>query len=379
MGLLFDSDKRNWTAPRPTSMPIYEFLNRSNNPDVLKICAEWEVKFNLMPIQVKNDVGARFRSQDDREHYSALLEIFLYSFFQNMNFNIELHKCGTNKSHADFYITKEAGSPCYVEAQCIFGRDYELESQERRQIYDALRTIKTDKFMLEVTMSGLPTGTPRIKGLIKSVETWLNKIDNAVITKFLVDGNYSSLPTLSLSSNGIDLKFVPIPLKKHKSRKQNISVIYSPNAIAIRSDAHERLRDRLQKKAKRRYGSEQSEIFLVANVFDFFFDEDDIFDALFGDRVIYFSRKAGSMLTSDENLPPRRNNGFWRVLNYKLTNERISGVVVFDRLDAGNFSTNRPKLIYNPYIEQEYVFKQFPQFDQFIPDLENGSFARFEG
>lgn len=372
---LFTRYSRDYPGKKPIAMPIFEYVCRSQEPEIDTIRNDWDKMFNEIPASDRPDVKARFCSNNEIDHISAAFEIFLYSFFYKLGFNPIVHTLG-GSSRADLLVKNPENCEILVEALCLFRFDYDYDDISRKEVLDALRTIKSRYFSVAVAFDGASTGTPSTRRITTTIKQWLSDLDyNTLLANYKTNG-HEALRPISLDESGLRISIKALPLDVPYNTENNLNFIYFPygDDIAIRSDIHERIREKFHKKAQKKYGNQNYPVYLAANIFDFGFEADDAFNALLGDELVYFSRHGSKSITSIDNLPPRKSNGFWRAANGKLINSSINGCIFFDNLRVDNHRTMAPFLVYNPYLEQEKHFEEVSFFKQYIPDAEKGEY-----
>lgn len=362
---MFTRYSRDYSGTKPQAMSDFEYVCRSQRPEIDAIRNDWDKMFNEIPSSDRSDVKARFCSSNDIEHISAAFEIFLYSSFNRLGFNPVAH-ASPSSSKADLLLKHPKKGEILVEALCLFGSDYDYDDVSRKKVIDALRTIKSRYFSVAVTFSGTSTGTPSTKSIITTVKRWLTNLDyNTSLTNYKANG-ITALESTNLNESGLRISIGALPLVVPHNTENNLGFIYFPygDDIAIRSDIHERIREKFHRKAQKKYGAQNYPVYLAANIFDFGFEADDAFNALLGDACVHFQRSGKTIANP---IPKGANNGFWRFAERKSINSGVNGCMFFNGLRINNYRAMAPFLIYNPYLEQEKHFEEVPFFRAIYP------------
>jgi hypothetical protein len=363
---------------KPIAMPIYEFLCRSKKHEIEKIRGDWDKLFDEVPFSQRRDIQARFESEDDRQHLAATFEIFLFCFCKRLGLKPELHGVPGPGKQADLILQIPNKGNILLEAQCLFGVDFDFEDKGFRKIQDAIREIESRFYNVELRLSGSSTSTPNIALVKSKISEWLDSLNYEDVLAVYESKHFSKLPRVVISTCGMQIKIKALPLTIPREINEKIHFMYFPCEIAIVSDIHERIRKALHKKARKKYGTGTIPVYIAINVFDFFFDENDIFRAMLGDELVSFSRSMNAV-TQPTDLPQHKNNGFWRNIDGKIVNSSINGCIFFNSLRVDNFRNQTPLLINNPSISEEGHFNNIPYFNKYISDHEKGEFVNVSG
>jgi hypothetical protein len=209
---VFDEVIRTETRPSGDVEPLFQFLNRvcgSYWDQVREVIERW---FSRLPVDARGDLRARIRDNDDRNAHSALWELYLHEMLIGSRCEVKCHPDLPGRSRKpDFFATKNEES-FYVEARRISTPDNEVSSENRlRSIYDAINTMDSRNFFLQLTLKSEGTEAPSVRKLKTELAKWLQDLDpDEVITAYNGQG-IEGLPGYSWEDRGWSITFRAIP------------------------------------------------------------------------------------------------------------------------------------------------------------------------
>jgi hypothetical protein len=323
--------------------PIYVYYRDSERPGVAAIRVLLEEWFLEVPENERRDLQQRFRSSIERQHRSAVFELFLHHFLLRCGFEVEFHPdiAGVT-NHPDFLVSRNGQTLFYLEAIAVSNSvREEAEANRMNQVYDALNNLSSPDFHLGLRVEGAPETPPAAARLRGSLARWLAGLDREAIRQCYLEGRHEDLPTYEWSHDGWRIVFDPIP-KGDEARGnpslRPIGMTMPRRATWLTQD--QSLRDGVA--AKDRYGRLALPLVVAVQVIDEFgIDRIDVMNGLFGPEAI-------AVDTMGNTRPERVPNGAWVSPNGPV-HRTISAVMAWSTLEPWNFTSIEPIVVHNPY------------------------------
>jgi hypothetical protein len=352
--------------------PIYTYYRDSERPGMVAIRNLLEEWFLEIPQEERLDLQQRFRSPIERQHRSAVFELFLHHLFLRSGFTMEFHPeiPGTTR-HPDFLVSRDGQAIFYLEAIAVSNSVLE-EAQANRmaQVYDALNNLVSPNFFLGLRVEGAPETPPSGASLRRELGQWLETLDVGAIQQCYVEERYEDVPTYQWEHDGWRIIFDPIP--KGETSRANPSVrpigVTMP-ARARRLTLDQSLRDGVI--AKDRYGRLTLPFFVAIQVIEEFgIDRIDVMNGLFGSEAMAIDAQRQARLG-------RIPDGAW-ISTAGPIHRTISGVMAWPKLDPWNFSAFDPFVVHNPYASTPLAADVIP-LTQYVVDRERDVLAETPG
>lgn len=323
--------------------PIYTYYRDSERPGIVAIRALLEEWFLEIPDNEQLDLQQRFRSQIERQHRSAVFELFLHHFVLRCGFELEFHPdIHGITTHPDFLVSRDGHALFYLEAIAVSNSTREeAEANRMNQVYDALNNLASPDFYLGLRVDGAPDTPPAGARLRGALSRWLATVDRERIQRCYIEQRYEDIPTYEWSHDGWSIIFDPIP--KGDEARENPSVRpigMTMPARARRITLDQSLRDGVA--AKDRYGRLASPFVVAIQVVDDFrIAKLDVMNGLFGQEAIAVDAEGN-------HYPGRVPNGAWISANGPI-HQTISTVMAWSTLEPWNFTGIEPVVVHNPY------------------------------
>lgn len=334
---LFDGDKKD------RSESDYSYLNRSSRSKHVNIRSELEKWFNNYPTEHSSSILSPFRSKDNIQHKSAFFELFIHELLLKLGCLIEcIHpKVDGKQTQPDFLVKSKNGELFYLEATVCFG---EKEEQQKRNnlvndLYDRLdRKINSPDYFLVIHLTESSKMLPKMSDLAGLINKSLNNLNyEDIVEKHKESETYLEL--FQYRKNDWDILFGVIPKLQYRGCKgiKPIGIEFIPRHIVKNREA---IYKKLDKKAGK-YGKMKYPYIIALNlVCPDEPEDDDIHGALFGEEIVGINRL--------------KNNGLWCFKNGKMSNSRVSGVLISTSLRPDNLKNNKIRLYHNPWAEKKY-------------------------
>ena len=350
---IFDNKSRNdAAAPRPTET-VYSYLNRCPEPWVAEIRRFLEELESGFPESRKKDkLIDLIKSKDDREHYSALFELLVYSLLKKVGLEVEIEpKVGG--AVPDFLVIDSDGRKCLIEASTITGLSDEewIQMKTYDRVHECIDKIIHPDFVFAVFFEKWPTRTPKLSRLSKFIKISLQSIDYDVVTKEILKGNKNS-PNRSFylpEQFGMKLRLKVIPKSTGKRAKpESRSIAFTSHPAQFLNYA-KHIEKKLKEKSSK-YGKLDFPYILALNCMSLHPGRttpwrEEIIDALIGCPTAAVIEPQNTDSIGIENVWIHRSNA---LLN-SGKNTRISGVLFFRNLKARTIWYADGGIIGNPH------------------------------
>jgi hypothetical protein len=336
---IFDSIERPDTGVPLLGEGQFAYLNRSGRVEAARVREKVEEWFAGYPETHRDGLIARFRSTIDDQHHSAFFELFLHRLLLARGCTVlEIEpKLENSTKSPDFLVENAQKERFYVEAVQASG----LSNQEvaaRARLNTALSKIDSTPsplHFLDQTVTGSPTKPLSSKKLKAALMSWIASLP--------ADEAARQVAPFVWEEHGVKIELSAWPRKKPDENGRAVGVRRTP---VIMIEPSQEIRPALKKKASK-YGKLDLPYVVALNALSTHHNDHAVFDALFGEPCIQFSKGPDGEETFKE---VRQPNGIWYGPPYgKPQNTRLSGVLALMRIDPWNFASKEGLLIPNPW------------------------------
>jgi hypothetical protein len=323
--------------------PIYPYYRDSERLGIIAIRTLLEQWFLEIPEAGRQDLQQRFRSPIERQHRSAVFELFLHHFLLRCGFQVAFHPDVPGvTTHPDFLVSRDGQTLFYFEAIAVSNsvRD-EAAVNRMNQVYDALNDLESPDFYLGMHIDGVPDTPPSAAKLRRELSRWLTTLDRDAIQQAFLERRYDDIPTREWNHEGWRIVFEPMPKGDRAQSDRSIRPIGLTMPMRARRLAlDESLRDGVA--AKDRYGRLVLPLVIAIQVVEEFrIDKIDVMNGLLGPEVINVDAQGATRLG-------RVPNGAW-VSGAGPIHRTISAVMAWSTLEPWNFTRIEPIVVHNPY------------------------------
>ena len=229
-------------GPMPSNGNYYEYYNSSARQEIQNIRLRIESWFEEYPEIGKKDLESRLKGSNT-EFLSAYFELFLYTLFKRMGYDVVLHPDTNKSTHPDFEVSMGRETKIYVEAISILDyKDQKAKDARIDSLIDCIENMKID-YSLRVIQSGTPNDNIPCKKVKKLISSGIAKIEGESTIK--KDSHFFPQDIGTFEGAGYSLNFSVLPRSD-----RNVSVRFLKLGEA---DIVELLRTRIKKKATK-YG-----------------------------------------------------------------------------------------------------------------------------
>ncbi|MDI3312950.1 MAG: hypothetical protein QJR12_01285 [Mycobacterium sp.] len=335
---LFDQFARNDSSLMSYGGSVFDFYNRVDEPKWARVRDELEEWYSHYP-----DHGGRlrkdFRSRDQDQHFGAWWELYMYTFYRLLEYEVTPHPTLPNGKKPDFLITRD-GAGTYVECKAVIERP---RNALEAWIFDCTNKASHPDFILILDIEQEGRQQPRIAQIRTPIEKWLQGLnaDDEVAAREAG----KPLPTLPLPIGDWQLLYTAYALPPEQRGKYT-RLLGLHSARVVMYDNVGLIRRAVRDKGKK-YTDVDTPLeypFIVAlNTATVFIDDDEIDDALFGSRSTLFNPYGEPKFTPLGRLP----NGYWRA--DPLGGTRVSAVLMGLNIDPVGAAKDTPRMWINPW------------------------------
>jgi hypothetical protein len=309
---------------------------------------ELEAWFESLPAHGKADLCGRFLNRSAHQHYPAWWELYLFTLFSRLGFEVEVHPAtGARRTHPDFRCTR-GDARFYLEATTVFsgiveeGRHAERESW----ILDLVNEARNPNFFVHLAFRVIGSQRPKRAEIVTPIERWLAALDPDAVEHTLRD-NPDAL-VLPVRDWVIELNPVPV-MPEARGREGHRLLGIGPMSSGWVNDV-QKLRSSLERKFSY-YGSLDAPLVVGVLMMSGSVDRATVEEALFGDEAIQFSRS-----NPDDVRLIRKPNGAW-VKERGPTATAISAVAVSSRLRPWTCASHLPEFWLHPWARAPLTYE----------------------
>lgn len=319
---IFDDFERTDPTPAGDAESSYHFLNRAARPDwelVRNLVDEW---FSEYPAAAQPDLRSRLRADDYVQHIGAWWELYVYTLFRRLGYEVSIHPVLANTSRQpDFLVTREDSS-MYVE--CVVyvsntGAVHGEGSGERSWIFEATNRASDPNFLLDIEIHRAAAQRPKASEIIRPLENWLSSLDPDEVLEQIAAG--AGAPEFVLEVRGWTIEYSAWPVAPERRGEGGRLIGIYPTIGGSVNGEMLRFQEIVRRKGGR-YGLPDKPFVVAVLNTSAFLDEGDIAEALFGSVVVeYYEGIADSVRRV------RQRDGYWRQ-GPPTRGSRVSGVLV---------------------------------------------------
>ena len=343
----------------------YAYYRDSERPGVVAIRTLLEAWFLELPEDERLDLQQRFRSPTERQHRSAVFELFLHHLLLRCGFELEFHPDIPGvTTHPDFLVSRNGQELFFLEAIAV-GNSTREEAEANRMnlVYDVLNNLTSPDFYLGLRVGGAPETPPPGARLRGELARWLATLDRETIRQCYREERYEEVPTYEWVHDGWRMLFDPIPKGDEARANPSVRPIgMTMPTRAARLTLDESLKDGVI--AKDKYGRLRLPFVVAIQVVEEFrIAKIDVMNGLFGPEAVAFDAHGNQR---EARVP----DGAWVSANGPI-HRTISVVMAWSTLDPWTFTAIEPIVVHNPYATVPLANDMLP-FTQHVVDHERG-------
>ncbi|OBG30967.1 hypothetical protein A5672_27175 [Mycobacterium alsense] len=319
---------------------IFHFYNRIDRPEWARVRDELESWYNYHP-DPDGQLRDHFRGKRHDQHVGAWWELYVFTFFRKLRYEITLHPELPNgrPDKPDFLISRD-GAAAYVECKAVIERS---RTAVEAKILDATNTASHPDFILELDVESEGTQEPSAAKIRAGIENWLQGLnaDNEIAAR-----DAGKPPkTLRLQIGGWDLLYTahPVPAAQRGNYGRLLG-LHSQRVVFLDNPG-------LIKKAVRSKGRKYTDVetqldhplIVALNTTTVFIDDEEIDRALYGARSVLYNPDGEPRFTP----LGRAHNGYWCADPPSGT--RISAVIFGRNVKPYGAGDDLPQMWLNPW------------------------------
>jgi hypothetical protein len=333
---LFDDIVR--TDPEPSrGEDSFAFLNRVATPYWERVRAFAERAFSAYPEEHAADLRGRFRDRRWPEHAGAWWELYLFTLFRSLGFEVEVHpRLSAVSTRPDFRVGTGAES-FLVEARHVAAGLRSGRGVGRDEwITGPLDELFHPHFMVAVRIQQRAQRQPRRAAVIAGVLRWLDGLEPERVA---TDPTRRPSREFQAGDWRFELRALSIPQTPGRTGQRRLIAFFP--AVSGRDNTATALQAALKEKA-RKYGKPECPLVLAPLLTTGHVATEDVVGALFGTEVYTFPLDAPG-----QGSYTRRPDGFWRFGDgYRGT--RVSAVLIGDAVTPWTAAASLPRLWLHP-------------------------------
>lgn len=361
---LFDQFQRTDYESARYAEPLFTYMNRTARAEFEEVRNKLEVWFSHYPKPEQPEIRARFCSDINTQHQSALFELLLHEILRVLGCEITPHPTLSNTAKTpDFLVKPLNGTPFYIEAVLATNESADEAAAQARinTVYDVVdRKVDSSNFFLWVNVEGSPKSPPSANRIASFLNKRLAKLDPDQVAILYETGGKDAIPSWRYEHDGWIVNFQPIPKKPEARNKKGARPIGAQSTGVHWVDHRTPIRNAINKKAGR-YGELELPYIVAVNVLEYI-DEIDIMEALFGKEQFTISFSQGHPLKPVDTQMSRILDGVW-TSHEGPRNTRVSAVLLATQLSPWRLSSGKVCLYHNPWAQKSYssVLTRLPQ------------------
>ena len=284
---LFEANRSHDAKRLNYSEPSYRYLAASAQPEaeiIRQLLEDWLLHY---PMPLHNDIVSRFRSARDEQHKAATFELYLFTLLRKLGYNIEVGPY-LGVERPDFLARENDGVAFILEATSVTeASDKETSGIRRRErILDQLYSLRSNRFLVDVSYDGAPTSDVNIKRELACIERWLDTLTDEQPTTAPGSTHLAEAPTYTFAVEGLSIELTAISAREAGLQPSSDHIIMSIGAKEARfSITSEAIRKKIENKMKH-YERANHPFVLAINSSNFAISQHEVFSALFGDLAV---------------------------------------------------------------------------------------------
>lgn len=362
--MLFEQAIRDVPGKKPLNMSLYDYMLRSSEPAVVRACSTWENFFSGFPCTKQAELLNSFRSSKSEKNIAAAFELFLATFFQRLDYEIE------GLERPDFLI-RHGNEAFYLEACCVFP-DFAntssniLKSTIVKQINSQVTSLN---FRASVRFGGHVQSPPRAVDIIRAIQVIVQDWEEKATQK-----DVRSLRR-KIQVGQITIELTPMPKKNGDNFGESFIVCHSNNLMAVKSSTVKRVRKALKDKANK-YEKSFRPLVLAINLVEAMpFSDEEVLEVLFGEEKIEVQIVHGAIR---DMIPGRHDRGFWR-FGMRKVNTSIPAIIFFHNIGPLDLAAKMSAVYFSPYDDPICTLKRCHYLTRYSYNSESDAYKSEAG
>jgi hypothetical protein len=342
---IFDDVQRSDSSPAYDTEGSFHFLNRVARPEwdrVRELVDEWFAEY---PETAQADLGSRFQDADIGQHYGAWWELYVYTLYRRLGYEVSIHPVLTGTSTQPDFLVTRGDCSMYVECAVYLSVTGPVRDQgrgERSWIFEATNQAKNPNFMVDIDIRRAAPQRPKASEIIRPLEVWLSSLDPDEVSDQISAG--MGVPEFVLDVRGWSIEYGAYPVKPERRGEEGRLIGVYPMIGTFINDEMLRLRDIVRRKGGH-YGQPDKPFVVAVLNTSGFVTQDEVTEALFGSQVVQYYQGDRESVQS-----VRQRDGYWRQGPPKR-GSRVSAVLLGENIYPWRVVAEMPKLWINPWAD----------------------------
>lgn len=258
---LFDEIERTDTGYPNHDESSFVFLNRSARTDVnciRKVLQKW---FDSFPEEKKADIHSKFRSDDERRHVSALLELATHAM---LIANGAVVDAGHDEQQTPDFQATYQDTEIVVECTTVQKSDKDHgASSMQNSVLKAIDSLDTGRFRLGVSLLSAGSKQPSTRQICNEIKNWIATLDINEELQHSTEAFYRGrIYTWDKDGWQIEITAIPMP---HQYDKDSLTgaIVAGANHTANISLEDHKLRGAVKEKAKQYHPKEKPYLVII--------------------------------------------------------------------------------------------------------------------
>lgn len=207
-GYLFSEGLRDDPLPRrPAEESSFEFLDRVRQPAFERQRSWWEGAYGRYPSGPdKLDVGCRFRSSDEAQHFGAAWELAQHELWWRLGWNLTPHPSTPDGRRRDFLVEHQKHGAFFLECAVDLESGVRRKAERRWSVVEkALAELRSPHHQLLIDLRAIgeePLATTRLRAEAQAALDLLPPGRTSVVLSVNRDGWHFTVRTTGRPASG---------------------------------------------------------------------------------------------------------------------------------------------------------------------------------
>ena len=244
MRALFDQIE-HYDSPARETESTFHFLNRAQGAMWGHVRATIQAWNETYP-DVSGDLRSRFRQDTPRQHVAAWWELYVFTLFDRLGYQVQVHPDVGTRKRPDFLVAV-GDDRAYVECMVLLEEEC-FRSDSQAWLFERINGVESADFMVDLTIEEVGTQRPRAKEIVQPIERWLDSLDWQTVSERMSNGGAAPEQTFQYRDWRIRLAAWPVRADRRGEPGRLIGTYLVGNAEPRRDE--EQLRAALAKRVR---------------------------------------------------------------------------------------------------------------------------------
>lgn len=321
----------------------YELLSRASGPlwdRVRDAIEQWYARYP----DTGGDLRARFRDTDPRQHAAAWWELYVYTLFRSLAYDMEVHPALTGSSRRPDFLAQQGNTAIYIECAVAFDSPNSARADSEAWLKDCINAVASPDFGFSLRINSAGLRRAQKADVIAQIEGWVSQLDYEAERATRRDGEPGPSKRFTFADSIVTLTALALPPQQRGTNDQTILI--GPAVTDVGETSIGRLKKLVNKKASQCRAVNDTFIVAVLNRM-VFAQQRQVDQAMFGrESSTYLLNEDVTAVRSVER--KRLQDGLWHP-GPPPRGGRVSGVLFGENLSAAYVAARLPTLWVNPW------------------------------